>query len=248
MASRVRHVCHVSNERTFMRFVLPLFSSLCLSVGACITPAGASALPEPVDRALREAEAQNKLRVSYTMTFRWRGAPEIVTRYDANQDRWSVIKGSPDGLDENGRKKFETYKRVESKPGGLTYADYRDHLDSVVRDGEDGKLITYDFVSPQTPGDLEKARTLVDTEIAIDKTHLGLVRYQVRAKQAFKPNPVSKLDDFEFIQTFERRLDATPPLMTRVYWRARGKRLFASVDEEYTVLFSDFERTQLTPE
>jgi len=229
-----------------MRFLLIVFFTLGLSVGVSLAPASASDLPEPVDRALREAEAQKKLRVSYTMTFRWRGAPEIVTRYDAREDRWSVLKGSPDALDDNGRKKFETYKRVESKPGGLTYADYRDHLDNVVRDGENGKLITYDFVSPQTPGDLEKARTLVDTEIAIDKTHQGLVRYQVRAKRAFKPNPVSKLDDFEFVQTFERRLDATPPLMTRVYWRAKGKRLFSSVDEEYTVLFSDFERTQIT--
>ena len=41
-------------------------------------PVGASTLPDPVDRALSEAEAHSDLRLSFTMVFQWADGPEIV--------------------------------------------------------------------------------------------------------------------------------------------------------------------------
>ena len=204
-------------------------------------PLSAEDFPGPVETALQSAESQAGLRVSYTMVFQWPGVLDIVQRYDANLDQWTPISGDPSQLDANGAKKFRTYKRVESKPGGLTYADYRSHLRDVRLISEDDGALVYSFLSPQTPGDVVEAAKVVETRLVIDRTSNALTRYSVKALQPFKPNVASKLEEFDFQQDFEKVLPNAPALMTRVYWRAKGRRAFSNVDETYTVLFRDFE-------
>ena len=177
------------------------------------------------------------------MTWKWEDQPEVVERYDARTDSWTLVSGDPDALDRNGRKKLKTYKRVESVPGGLLYADYRDSLKGVTLDQETDEAYLYNFVAGQADdADLEDgADEKVNTRIKVSKDDGAMQLYSVKALTPFKPNAVSKLDKFIFEQNFERITPDTPPVMTRVYWRAQGKQVFSSVDEEYTVLFSDFE-------
>ncbi len=232
--------------------MVTLFSkpiSLCFRVGfglgaallAATAAAAQSGFPAPVEKALAEAEAQDDYRVSYSMRFIWPDAEPVTARYDATTKRWATLSGDPDALSGAGPKKFKTWKRVESKPGGLLYADYRSSLRDVTLVGETDDALTYNFVSPQTPDSLEEAADVVETKLVIDKTDGRMSLYSVRALKPFKPNVASNLEEFEFTQTFARIGDDGPAVMTKTYWRAKGKRVFSSVDEEYTVEFFDFE-------
>ncbi|MEO1149818.1 MAG: hypothetical protein AAFW83_02410 [Pseudomonadota bacterium] len=209
---------------------------------APLLPSTAQTLPAPVDTALSRAEADNEIRVSYTMTFQWFDGPQIKSRFDAREKAWTVVSGNPDALPAKARKKYETYKRVESKPGGLTYADYRKHLRSVALIEESPETLTYSFVSPQTPDDLEAVGKTVRTRLEIDRQTVELATYFVEALAPFKPNAFSRLDAFYFRQTFEKKLPGAPALMTEVIWQAKGKRFLTSIDEDYRITFSDFSR------
>lgn len=202
-----------------------------------------NALPTPLDAAFQEAEARQDVRVSYTMTWQWRGAEDVVERYDAKTDRWTVVQGNPKALSRAARKKLKTYKRIESVPGGLFYADYRSQLKGVVLDRETEDKYFYNFKAGQADSkDLEAgAEQKVQTRIEVRKEDGAMLLYSVKALTPFKPNAVSSLDIFIFEQNFERPSPEYPPVMTRVYWKAVGSRVFSEVDEEYTVLFSNFE-------
>ena len=219
-----------------------IFLLVVIFQGASSVPAYAdSSFPTPVDRALEEAEAHADLKVSYTMSFRWFEGDIVSARFDAESRRWTPVKGNPDRLERRARKKFRTYQRVESKPGGLIYADYRPHLSDLALISETAERLVYQFISPQTPKSVVQAQDRVKTELVVDRHEGHLTRYAIQSLKPFKPNAVSKLDEFVFEQTFSRISPDFPPVMTHVYWRARGKRLLSTVDEEYEIIFSDFE-------
>ena len=90
-----------------------------------VAPALASDLPAPLDQALSEAEDSGKLRFSYTQEFIWPGHEPIIERFDAASGDWTLISGKPEKLDKKGKKKLKNWKRIESAPGELLYADYR---------------------------------------------------------------------------------------------------------------------------
>ena len=230
-----------------MSRLITKFRQTVLSAGLAMIAAPAAlaldALPQPLDKALSEAEARQNFKVSYTMTWQWEEAADVVERYDARTGEWTLVSGDPGALDRTGRKKLNTYKRVESEPGGLLYADYRDSLKGVTLDQETSDAWLYNFIAGQAESaDLEDgAEEKVTTQIRVSKEDGAMELYAVKALTPFKPNAVSKLETFIFEQNFERITPDTPPVMTRVYWKAVGKQLLSSVDEEYTVLFSDFE-------
>lgn len=202
-------------------------------------------LPVSIDKALQEAEAVSDLKLNFTITFRWPGIEDIVQRYDATRNEWTPVSGNPEDLNATGRRKLQAYKRLESAPGGLVYADYREHIMDVtlLDDSKDQKqgIHHYSFVSPRTPDFVKGSEELVKSRLSLDTNSGGLTKYSIEAMQPFRPNPMSRLEEFTFDQTFERIFADTPPLMTSLYWRAKGKRFFSTVDEEFTILFSDFE-------
>ncbi|MGF1543136.1 MAG: hypothetical protein ACFB00_01275 [Parvularculaceae bacterium] len=215
--------------------------AMSFAIAALAGAAQAQDLPAPVDAALDEAEALAETRVSYTMTFEWENEPPVVARYDAPADDWTIVEGDPEALSGAGPKKFRTWSRVESEPGGLLYADYRPHLRNVTRLEETDATTVYEFTSPQTPDDLDEVREKLETRLVVDNEDGRLATYAIRALEPFKPNVASKLSEFEFVQNFERPAPGAPALMTYVKWRAKGRRVFSDVDESYVVRFDDFE-------
>ncbi len=234
-----------------MDFASPLFfRRLGRAFGAALfllvtsfSGANAQDLPPPVDRALQEAEANADLRLSYTMAFRWLidGAVDkrVVARFDAVSEEWTFLDGALEDLSHRARKKFRTYQRLESKPGGLVYAEYRPFLADVTPTLETDQHRAYSFRSAQPPASIAE-RGPVDTTLIVSKTHGGIERYAIKTTAPFKPNAASRLDDFVFEQTFERAAPDSPPLMTRLYWRLKGTRLLAILDEEFDIEFYDF--------
>jgi len=217
-------------------FILPLMV-VSIFLSSTVQSYAEAPLPPELELAFEEAKTNDKLRVSYTMSFQWK---DVTTRYDASTQTWTPLSGDIKTLGKIGTKKFKTWKRVESKPGGLTYTDYRSSIKNAVKHSENHIHILYRFTSPQTPASLEEALAFVDTELAIDKNKKHLARYAIRAKKSFKPNAVTKLEAFEFDQKFERLPNSGPAVMVYSYWRAKGHRAFSQFDEEYTVRFYDF--------
>ncbi len=203
----------------------------------------AEELPGPLETALTEAEANNKLRVSYTQSFEWPGNNPVVERYDAAADEWTLISGDPEALDRKGQKKLKTWKRVESAPGELLYADYRGSLRDATLEEETDETLAYSFNTGQADNaDLnEGVEDKVFTRAVVRKEDGSITYYAIKALEGFKPNAVSRLDQFVFEQTFERPAPDVPPVMTKVYWKAVGRQLLSNVDEEYTIYYSDFE-------
>ncbi|WP_425409915.1 hypothetical protein [Hyphococcus sp.] len=196
-------------------------------------------LPAPVDTALREAEAVSDLRVSFTMEFQWMGGLTVVERYDAGRDEWAPVSGDKTALSDNARDNLEKYKQLESAPGGLIYADYRDHLSNVRLTDETADTLTYSFSSPQAP-DMD-GESPVRTQLIIDKDRQELMLYSVRSLRSFKPGALAKINDLVFRQRFERKIQGAPPLMTHFYWRMKGERMFGAVNKEFSMRFSDFQ-------
>ncbi|MEO0612268.1 MAG: hypothetical protein AAFY83_02980 [Pseudomonadota bacterium] len=197
-------------------------------------------IPEPVAQALAKAEARADLQVSFTMAFRWFEDPPVVNRYDASSQRWTVIAGSPDALPAAARKKLKTYKRLEAQPGGLTYADYRQHLQDITLVEEIPARLVYTFVSAQLPKSMVNLNERVRTRLVIDRETGDLKTYLVEALAPFRANVMSSLNDFYFTQEFEKVFPDTPALMTRMHWRAKGKRFLQTINEDFEIIFSDF--------
>ena len=154
---------------------------------------------------------------------------------DLKGEAWTAATLGAD-LDAAARAKFANWKRSESVPGGLTYADYADHLDDVALASENGETLVYRFAAAGAKsGDAE-------TRLVFDRRTGGLVGYRVAALAPIRPDPATRLETFVFEQTFARVVDDAPPLMTHVRWRAAGTRAFRRVDEDYEIDFSDFAR------
>lgn len=202
--------------------------------------ARAAELPPPVAAAFTEAKAQKALRVSYSMTFRWRGYAPVSARYDAASQSWTALSGDSGALPPAARRKFENWQKSESAPGGLTYADYCDHLNGLALVEETPTALVYRFDAAGVSDSPEASA--VRTRLTVDRRNGGLAFYGVQSTRAFKPDPTSRLEMFVFEQTFSRALEGAPPLMTKVVWRARGTRLLKRVDEDYEIEFSDFTR------
>ena len=224
------------------------FSLICiiaLAFAAIYPPSGFAAqntLPPLLDKALKEAEAQSDLRVSYTMTFLWPGEEDIVSRYDAKQKNWSLISGNPKALPRKARSKYNKFKRIESVPGGLVYADYRGSIKSAMQVEENSEEIAFSFTSPQTPSDIEDLSDTVRTRLIVDRRDNIMSEYSIHALKPFSRGPALSMNEFSYVHTFERVFEDTPPLMTKAYCNAKGRRFFSTIDEEYTLLFSDFQK------
>ena len=220
-----------------------LVAMTAFAAAAMIAPASASTLPSPLEAAISEAEQAGKLRFSYTQTFVWRDNAPVVDRYDAVTDSWTRISGSPDGWDNPGPKKLRNWTRIESRPGELLYADYRDSFSGVELVEETDSKFVYSFSAGQDNNeDLDEGvGDKVLTRAEVTKGDNALTTYIIRATEGFKPNAVSRLDEFIFEQTFERPAPGVAPVMTKVYWKAVGRQVLSKVDEEYTIYYSDFE-------
>ncbi len=220
-----------------LRFVVVAF---CISL---FVPASADDLPAPLDTALSEAEANDKMRFSYTQTFTWVGTEPIVERFDAATKKWTLISGSPDNLPKKARKKHKNWRKGESIPGGLLYADYRSSFKNIQLTEETEETLFYSFTAGQADSDKldENPGDNIFTQTTVRKDDNTMTSYQIKALQGFKPNPVSRLDEFVFEQFFDRPDPTLPAVMTKVYWRAKGKQMMSSVDEEFTITYSDFE-------
>ncbi|WP_306250276.1 hypothetical protein [Parvularcula sp. IMCC14364] len=224
--------------------ILPRLIALttaCLAL-VLFSQATAQELPAPLEAAVSEAEAQDQRRFSYTQTFIWRDFPPVVDRYDASTDSWTRISGTTDGWDNPGPKKLRNWTRIESRPGELLYADYRGSFSGVKLIEETDETYTYSFTAGQENNeDLQDAEKNVLTRAVVDKGDQSIKSYLIKATQGFKPNAVSRLDEFVFEQTFERPAPGVAPVMTKVYWKAVGRQVLSKVDEELTIYYSDFE-------
>lgn len=212
----------------------PLFAA------ASLAQAEDRALPEALDRALAEAEAQGRLVLSFSMRFRWRSAPPVVARFDAANGRWRVLSGDPNALGPEGRRKFESYKRQESAPGGLVAGDYRAHLADVEALGSDGDKDVFSFTAREAR--TAPAAAAVGGRLHVDRAHGGLALYRLEALRPFKPAPATRLDEFLFEHRFERSLDGAPPLLVKARVKASGRRVLARINEDYEADFFDFAR------
>lgn len=223
---------------TLSDVLVALAVSLSLGGAAIAQPPGAS---ERIDAIFGAAEATPDLAFSFTMTFEVPGAPPLVQRFDAATGAWQPIEGDPDTLPDAARQKLRNVMKSETKPGGLLYADFRQHLDDITFDrAEDGQWV-YAFVPPEARGrdvgeeldEVMLARLYVDPDTDI------LARYEVRARKPFKPMPVAKLDEFVVVQEFARLGGTGPAVLTRMYSRTKGRRAFRPIDTEFTATFTD---------
>ncbi len=213
-----------------------------LAAHAAAAPPQAS-FPAPLDAALSEAEETPRARYSYTMTFEWQGADPIVARFEVQSRDWTLISGDPSQLPGEARKRFENVKKSESVPGGLLYADFREHLKQVRLIEETGSEAIYRFTPPEAeerdvPEDVDdqvRARLVVDTA----QGHLAL--YEVRALQPVSPYPTASFDRFVVEQAFAPLPDGGPSVLRRLTVEQQGTRFFRDVDVAYTAYFSDFE-------
>lgn len=197
---------------------------------------------EPIDAALTEAEELNGLRFSYTMTFEWPGEAPVSVRYDAEAKRFSTLSGNPDALSGPARQKLKNIKKSESVPGGLLYADFRDYLDDITLVEETDEQYIYRFIPSQVDEDdvTGTADDVVRARLYVSKNDDRLARYEVKGLQPFKPNPASKMEEFEVVQEFERLGEDGPAVLRRLYSKQKGERFFRDVDTEFTATFSDF--------
>ena len=224
------------------KFLRIAATTITASILSLVFSAAAQDLPAPLETAVSEAEAQDDRRFSYTQTFVWRDFPPVVDRYDATTDSWTRISGTTDGWDNPGPKKLRNWTRIESRPGELLYADYRDSFSGVKLIEETDQSYIYSFTAGQENNeDLQGAEENVLTRAVVDKADQSIKSYLIKATQGFKPNAVSRLDEFVFEQTFERPAPGVAPVMTKVYWKAVGKQVFSKVDEELTIYYSDFD-------
>ncbi len=205
------------------------------------TANSSTSLPIPVDRALRVAELDGDVRISFTMRFQWANDIVIVQRYDAVTKKWTILEGNPDLLTRRGRERLKKYKKLESKPGGLLYGDYRDSLKDVFLAKETEQTLTYSFSSPQAPSSLDKQKNTIATELVIDRQEGWMRKYSIIALKPFKANPVSRMDALTFTQIFAKPVENGPVVLTEFYCRMKGKNAFIKVDDEFSIKFSDFE-------
>ncbi len=203
-----------------------------------------NALPDPVDRALSEAEANADLQLSFTMVFQWRDGPEIVKRFDGENRTWHLLDGDPGALDRAGRAKLKNTKRLESRPGGLVAADYRPQIKQADLVSIDADEFVFRFLSPHTAGFADEKAGKVHTRLRVDKQDGGMTAFVVRIDETFNPNPFVRIDRFQFEHEFERVFADLPPLMTRAYVRSAGAGMTAPISEEYRLLFKDFEKVR----
>jgi len=215
------------------------FLALLFTISIITAPGRAdSILPPIIDQALREAEAHDDFCASYTMAFQWKNEERITARFDGARNSWTILEGDIANLSKAARKKFHKYQRLESRRGGLVYADYRDHMSGFRETEETATAITYNFTAPQAPKSVGDES--VTAKLILDKKAGHINLYSIRANKPFKPNPASKLDEFIFEQTFERYAPDQPAVMTKVHVRAKGTRLLGKIDEDFDVKFYDF--------
>ncbi|GJL92126.1 hypothetical protein [Hyphococcus sp.] len=162
-----------------------------------------------------------------------------MERYDAGRNAWTLVSGDKAALSDKAQDNLEKYKRLESQPGGLIYADYRNHLTNVRLSNEDSNALTYSFSSPQAPAVDDGSS--IRTRLVIDKRRQELKLYSVRSLRPFKPGALAKIDAFIFRQRFERKIPDAPPLMTHFYLRMKGGRMFRSIDTEFSMRIFDFQ-------
>ena len=202
-------------------------------------PVSASTLPDPVDRALREAEAHADLRLSFTLVFQWADGPEIVERYDAANGQWTVLSGDPDTLDPTARHKLDQAKRLEAMPGGLVAADYRKSIAAADLISQSSTETVYRFQPPRSV----KAVENVQAELGLAPKG-GLKRYSIHTDEKIEPTLFMRFDKFVFEHHFERVFADLPPLLTRAVICREGSTLHRPISEDYVLLFKDFERVE----
>ncbi len=210
-------------------------------IGALLgaVPAGASTLPDPVEQALREAEAHADLRLSFTLVFQWADGPEIVERYNASSGRWTVLKGDPNALDATARGKLAHAKRLEAMPGGLVAADYRKSIAGAELISMSPVETVYRFQAPRQ----SKVAENVQAELGLGPLG-GLTRYSIRTDEKIEPTLFMRFDKFVFEHHFERVFADLPPLLTRAVICREGSTLRRAISEDYVLLFKDFERVE----
>ncbi len=202
------------------------------------------ALPEPVDRALLEAEANSKLRVSFTLEFKESGKTVLLERFDAQTKKWTVQQGARQNLSKEALKFYKKYCKFESAPGGLVYADYRDSLGDVSVFAEEEARTLYAISPDSLPENVIENREDALAVVAIDKADNIMSLFKIRLNKPMKFNAFTEFQEFEFVQIFDRKIKNAPPLMTKFIYRAKGKKGFSQVDDDFEMLFSDFTLTE----
>ncbi len=199
-----------------------------------------SAMPAELDAALAAAERTPDLKLSFTLRFQWPDAADITQRFDATTKSWTTLEGDPGSMSAAARKAFDVVKRTESKPGGLLYADFRPYLKDVELVEETDRQAVFSFSSPEADRVSSEARESIEARLVLDRESGLLTRYSVRALSPFRPLPVARIDEYIYELDFEPLAAGGPAVMTQIRKLAKGRRLGARVDEQYTALFSDF--------
>ncbi len=197
-------------------------------------------LPLPVENALSAAEVHQNLRASFTIKFVWENDIEIIERYDAISQAWTPISGNKERLSRRGRERLRKYKKLEAKPGGLLYSDYRDNLKNVALKEKTSQALIYKFSSPQIPRHIRSPENYIKTELILDPNEGWIRKYLVTTLRPFRKSITSNLSAFSFEQEFNKPFPNGPALMTRLYCRLKGNNAFVKVDEEFSIDFYDF--------
>ena len=202
----------------------------------------AQTMPKVVDEALSWAEFETDCAMSFSLRFKWKLLEAVTWRYEVADKTWRELEGDSFSLPKAARKKLKTWKSNESKPCGLIYYDFREHMKNVHMTKTEGYNTHYSFNMAKAP---KRSHASVDTNITIyapDGAIPILTQYRITAIEAFKPSSFVKLELFNFDNRFEAVFPDYPPLLTNVVWKAKGSRGLRSVNEDFKIEFCDFEK------
>ncbi len=232
-ATQTRKARPLNVQKTFA-------TGMALFIFSIVSVDESAAMPPGLDAALAEAERTPDMKVSFTLRFQWPDETDIVQRFDAALQSWTTLEGDPDMMSNAARKALNVVKRTESKPGGLLYADFRPYLKDIALIEETDERAVFSFSSPEADRLSASAKEAVEARIILDRNTGFLTRYSVRALAPFKPLPIARVDEYLYELDFAPIKAGGPAATTRIHKFAKGRRMGARIDEQYTVLFSDF--------
>ncbi len=200
--------------------------------------------------AVENAAEHAKTRYAFTMEF-WtkRNDDEPISfraRFDPRLpegERWRLLDDAETALGKDAEKVYEKLREREAGDDQLIYDSLGDMLDDATLSEETAEEAV--FTAPVKEKGVPEDK--VEMAITLNKTSGYVSRIDVRALEAFKPNPAVKLHALEQTQLYAPLDSGGPAFLQSGHSKSSGKAMFKSFEAETRTSYSDVEAVDVPP-
>lgn len=198
------------------------------------------------DALAQSAVASDVAHWQFTVNFSSEDG-DLVARFDGarpEDQRWTLVSPAADAMNEMQAEVWsDLITDDEDESDGLFFhvSDADFDWETASLEAENSSSVIFSFQPDAEQADDEDLAFLehIRGEMTIDRTDAEVSRIRIYAPESFKPHFAVRVREFEMVQTYSR-VDGIPrPVLTRMSQNVRASAMMQTVEESFSIEFSD---------